>query len=112
MASFNQEQASAIAYVIRTLRPGWAYPAVMKVLGGFAVADRPVADVVLASMRAAQDPKAMAPTAIGFEQYWTRTGKGGVDNGMRMCSECLARKPLGHMVSTQPPFICQTCADG
>jgi hypothetical protein len=112
MATFNQEQASAIAYVIRTLRPGWAYPVVMKVLEGFAVADRPVADVVLAAVKAAQDPKAMAPTAIGFDQYWTKSGKGNADNGVRLCSECLTRKPLGHMASLQPPFICKTCADG
>ncbi|MBT2537237.1 hypothetical protein [Arthrobacter sp. ISL-69] len=111
MATFNQEQASAIAYVIRTLRPGWAYPAVMKTLEGFAVADRPVADVVLAAMRAATDPKATAPTAIGFEQYWAKTATGKPDNGVRLCSECLTRKPLGAMASVQPPFICQTCSD-
>ncbi|WP_427130375.1 hypothetical protein [Pseudarthrobacter sp. S9] len=112
MPSFNQEQASAISYVIRTLRPGWQYGTVMGILRGFAEENRPVADVVTASMRAAHDPKAQAPTAITWEQYWTKTGKGKTDNGIRMCQECLERKPLGHMVSTQPPFICQTCADG
>jgi hypothetical protein len=63
-------------------------------------------------MRAAQDPKAMAPTAIGFEQYWAKAGKGRTDNGLRMCGECLQRKPLGHMATNQAPWICQTCADG
>jgi hypothetical protein len=111
MASFTQEQASAISYTIRTLRPGWNYGAVMKILEGFSTEGRPVADVVTACFRAAQDPKAQAPTAITWEQFWVKSG-GKADNGMRLCAECLTRKPLGHMASTQPPFICQTCHDG
>lgn len=112
MASFNQEQASAIAYVVRTLRPGWNYPAVMKTLAVFAEDNRPVADVVVASFRAAQDPNAKAPTAIGFEQYWTKAPGGHADNGVRLCGECLTRKPLGLMATVQAPWICQTCSEG
>lgn len=111
MATFNQEQASAIAYVVRTLRPGWSYPAVMRVLEVFANENRPVADVVLASMRAAQDAKAQAPTAIGFDQYWAKAGKGGTDDGMRRCMECLHKKPIGHMATAQAPWICRDCAE-
>lgn len=110
MPSFNQEQRSAIAYVIRTQRPGWAYPAVMNALEVFANENRPVADVVLAAMRAAQDPKAQAPAAIGFDQYWAKAGKGGNDDGTRRCRECLVRKPIGHMATTEAPWTCQTCA--
>ena len=106
--SFNQEQASAISYTIRTLRPGWNHGAVMRVLEGFALENRPVDLVVTACFRAAQDPKAQAPTAIGWEQFWAKAG-GKQDNGLRLCAECLTRKPLGHMASMQPPFICQTC---
>ena len=110
--SFNQEQASAISYTIRTIRPGWNYGAVMRILEGFALENRPVADVVTACFRAAQDPKAQAPTAISWEQFWAKAGNAKADNGTRLCSECLTRKPMGHMATTQPPFICQTCADG
>lgn len=81
----------------------------MQVLSGLAVQGKPVEDVVLAAFRAAQDPKAQAPTAITWEQFWVKAG-GKSDNGLRLCAECLTRKPLGHMASTQPPFICQECA--
>lgn len=108
--SFNQEQASAISYTIRTLRPGWNHGAVMRVLEGFALQGRPVDLVVTACFRAASDPKAQAPTAIGWEQFWVKAG-GKADNGSRLCSECLTRKPIGHMATTQPPFICQTCTE-
>lgn len=112
MASFNQEQASAISFTIRALRPGWNHAAVMRVLEGFAVEDRPVGDVVRACFRAASDPKAMAPTAIGWEQFWAPAGGGRADNGLRLCAECLTRKPVQAMATTSPPFICQTCHHG
>jgi hypothetical protein len=110
LPSFKPEQASAIAYTIRTLRPGWNYGTLMNILAGFSVQNRPVADVVLASFRAAQDPKAQAPTAIEWDQYWVKDGKGS-DNGLRLCGECTQRKPLGHMTSTRPPFVCRECAE-
>jgi hypothetical protein len=109
LPSFNQDQAASISYVVRTLRPGWNHGALMRVLEGLAIQGRPVADVVLASFRAAQDPAAQAPTAIGWDQYWVKDGK-GTDNGLRLCSECTQRKPLGHMTSTRPPFICRECS--
>lgn len=111
MASFTKEQASAISYTIRTLRPGWNHGAVMRILEGFALENRPVDLVVTACFRAAQDAKAQAPTAITWEQFWAKAG-GKSDDGTRMCSECLRRKPLGHMASTQPPFICRECHEG
>lgn len=111
MLSFTEDQANSISYTIRTLRPGWHHKALMNVLGGLAAQGKPVEDVVLASFRAAQDSAAQAPTAITWDQYWTKNGSGKSDNGLRMCGECLERKPLGHMTSTRPPFICQRCSE-
>ncbi|MDQ0241215.1 hypothetical protein [Arthrobacter bambusae] len=111
MLSFTEDQANSISYTIRTLRPGWHHKALMNVLGGLAAQGKPVEDVVLASFRAAQDSNAQAPTAITWDQYWTKSGSGKSDNGLRMCGECLQRKPLGHMTSNRPPFICQRCSE-
>lgn len=109
MLSFNEDQANSISFTIRTLRPGWHHKALMQVLGGLAAQGRPVEDVVLAAFRAAQDVNAQAPTAIVWDQYWSKAG-GKADNGLRMCGECLQRKPLGHMTTSRPPFTCQGCA--
>lgn len=100
------EQANAISYVVRTLRPGWNHSAILRVLDS--VRTREVSDTVMACFRAAQDPAAKAPTAIGFDQYWAKADA-KPDSGKRLCGECLERKPLGHFPSPRPPFICQRC---
>ena len=110
MPSFNPDQANSIVYTIRTLRPAWNYTALMQILTGLAMQEKPVADVVVACFRAATDPNAHAPTAINWDQYWVKTKGGNVDNGIRICVECLVRKPIGHMTTSQPPFTCQDCA--
>jgi hypothetical protein len=109
MPSFNPDQANSISYVIRTLRPGWNHNVLMQTLTGLAVQGKPVADVVTAAFRAAQDPKAQAPTAILWDQYWVKPAGGNTDNGVRMCVECLVHKPIGHMTTTRPPFVCVGC---
>ena len=103
------EQANAISYVVRALRPGWNHDAILKVLDS--VRGREVADVVTACYRAAMDPAALAPTAIGFEQYWAKAEGGKSDPGVRLCAECLVRKPLAAMATQRAPFICRRCSD-
>lgn len=110
MPSINQDQANSIAYTIRTLRPAWNYTALMQILNGLGLQNKPVEDIVMAAFRAATDQNAHAPTAINWPQYWTKSKGGNVDNGVRLCVECLHQKPIGHMTTSQPPFTCQDCA--
>ena len=109
MPTLNQDQASSITYTIRALRPAWAYEPLMAVLTGLSLQGKPVEGIVLAAFRAAQDGAAKAPTAITWEQYWTKSSGGNTDNGVRLCVECCGYKPIGLMTTTKPPFTCVEC---
>lgn len=67
--SINREQAYAIAALVRLVRSGWDDRPIMDAIA--AVSDRPLADVVYAAVRCAQNPANRTPAAIKFEgDHW------------------------------------------
>jgi len=72
MTTITRGQAHALAALVVARRPDWQAPGVIKALSD--VRERGDLDQVIdAALRAARDPAAKTPAAIGFDQYWPVT---------------------------------------
>lgn len=67
----TENQAKALAVILHEIRPRWSTPAMLKLLEKNAHHPAPFADITVAAVNAARDPKVETPGAIFIDQrFW------------------------------------------